>query len=162
MRCVHGRSCQGLIECLYMTSSCQGLGCTLGKVENNERRTAAKHNRIHLYLPTAACLYVCVCCSHARYNTNTHTQKLGTGGQDRFSCSWIWKCVSLLCLIMHRWINTYTLNVSAKMGAWYVLRIKCKTESNWRILWRSIKICHEAFQISILLCKVVLVHVYMI
>lgn len=73
MRCVHGRSCQGLIECLYMTSSCRGLGCTLGKVENNERRTAAKHNRIHLYLPTAACLYVCVCCSHARYNTNTNT-----------------------------------------------------------------------------------------
>lgn len=52
--CVHGRSCQGLIECLYMTSSCWGLGCALGKVENNEWRTAAKHNRIHLYLPTAA------------------------------------------------------------------------------------------------------------
>ena len=52
--CVYGRSCQGLIECLYMTSSCWGLGCALGKVENNERRTAAKHNRIHLYLPTAA------------------------------------------------------------------------------------------------------------
>lgn len=43
-------------------------------MENNERRTAAKHNRIHLYLPTAACLYVCVCCSHALCNTNTQTR----------------------------------------------------------------------------------------
>lgn len=44
----------------------------LGKVENNERRTAAKHNRIHLYLPTAACVDVCVCCSHAPPVTLTH------------------------------------------------------------------------------------------
>lgn len=71
--CVHGRSCQGLIECLYMTSSCWGLGCALGKVENNERRTAAKHNRIHLYLPTAAwpCVWTAPAC-----RTRTHGQLL--------------------------------------------------------------------------------------
>lgn len=57
--CEHERSCQGLIECLYMTSSCWGPGCALGKVENNEQRTTAKHNRIHLYLPTAALLCIC-------------------------------------------------------------------------------------------------------
>lgn len=76
--CVHGRSCQGLIECLYMTSSCWGLGRALGKVENNERRTAAKHNRIHLYLPTAACLCVWtapVCHHHARYTPSTQTTR---------------------------------------------------------------------------------------
>lgn len=52
----HARSCRGLIECLYMTNSCWGLGCTLGKVENNEQWESAKHKRIHLYLPTAAWL----------------------------------------------------------------------------------------------------------
>lgn len=52
----HARSCQGLVECLYMLNSCWGLGCALGKVENNEQWASAKHKRIHLYLPTAAWL----------------------------------------------------------------------------------------------------------
>lgn len=81
MVCVHGRSCQGLIECLYMTSSCWGLGCMLGKVENNEQKTAAKHNRIHLYLPAAVwpCMWTALACDcHALRTLNTkHTKCRG-------------------------------------------------------------------------------------
>lgn len=80
--CVQGRSCQGLIECLYMTSSCWGLGCALGKVENNERRTAAKQNRIHLYLPTAA--WPCVRTASACHSHAPLHLKHGTGGKNGF------------------------------------------------------------------------------
>lgn len=49
-------------------------------MENNERRTAAKHNRIHLYSPTAACL--CVSAAAMPSITKTHTQgTVWEGGQ---------------------------------------------------------------------------------
>lgn len=83
--CVQGRSCQGLIECLYMTSSCWGLGCALGKVENNERRTAAKQNRIHLYLPTAA--WPCVRTASACHSYAPLHLKHGTGGKNGFGAA---------------------------------------------------------------------------
>lgn len=53
----------------------------LGKVENNEQKTAAKHNRIHLYLPAAVwpCMWTVLACNcHALYTLNTkHTKCRG-------------------------------------------------------------------------------------
>lgn len=116
--CVQGRSCQGLIECLYMTSSCWGLGCALGKVENNERRTAAKHNRIHLYLPTAAYQCGCVCQLQPRPLHPQHTQHKGR--ENRFSQS----CTRLsFVLFAYTYINCECLN---NLGSKRCLRKKSK------------------------------------